>query len=137
MSAPRTTSTVEKAPGTFHVPGAFMLFSACPLLALARSSFGWSYTRWLRCTMPGARVMDAGLVSETGDSNPKVPPRHRPSDWFAKPVVDASMFREPTPLLTFATTREDVGYLLENRGPAKEPRGRRLALREIGRRWLP
>jgi len=27
------------------------------------------------------------------------------------------MFREPTPLSAFATTREDVGYLLENRGP--------------------
>jgi hypothetical protein len=26
------------------------------------------------------------------------------------------MFREPTPLWAFATTREDVGYLLENRG---------------------
>jgi hypothetical protein len=25
------------------------------------------------------------------------------------------MFREPTPLSAFATTREDVGYLLENR----------------------
>jgi hypothetical protein len=24
------------------------------------------------------------------------------------------LFREPTPLLAFATTREDVGYLLEN-----------------------
>jgi len=26
------------------------------------------------------------------------------------------VFREPTPLLAFATTREDVGYPLENRG---------------------
>jgi hypothetical protein len=26
------------------------------------------------------------------------------------------LFREPTPLSAFATTREDVGYLLENRG---------------------
>ncbi|HWS80269.1 MAG TPA: hypothetical protein VN178_04525 [Rubrobacter sp.] len=34
------------------------------------------------------------------------------------------MFREPTPLSAFATTREDVGYLLENRRP-------RLTLREI------
>jgi len=24
------------------------------------------------------------------------------------------LFTEPTPLLAFATTREDVGYLLEN-----------------------
>jgi hypothetical protein len=31
------------------------------------------------------------------------------------------LFREPTPLSAFATTREDVGYLLENRGPAREP----------------
>jgi hypothetical protein len=62
--------------------------------------------------MPGARVRGAGLVGENGDSNPPVLPRHHPSDWFAKPVVDASMFREPTPLSAFATTREDVGYLL-------------------------
>ncbi|HEX5700378.1 MAG TPA: hypothetical protein VFX77_06990 [Rubrobacter sp.] len=34
------------------------------------------------------------------------------------------MFKEPTPLSAFATTREDVGYLLENRGP-------HLTLREI------
>jgi hypothetical protein len=31
------------------------------------------------------------------------------------------MFREPTPLSAFATTREDVGYLLENRGPSPNP----------------
>jgi hypothetical protein len=32
------------------------------------------------------------------------------------------MFREPTPLSAFATTREDVGYLLENRGlPCRSP----------------
>ena len=40
------------------------------------------------------------------------------------------MFREPTPLLAFATTREDVGYLLENRDPAREPR---LTFHEIYR----
>jgi len=27
------------------------------------------------------------------------------------------LFREPTPLSAFATTREDVGYLLENWRP--------------------
>jgi hypothetical protein len=32
------------------------------------------------------------------------------------------LFREPTLLLAFATTREDVGYLLENRGlPSGSP----------------
>jgi hypothetical protein len=29
------------------------------------------------------------------------------------------MFREATPLSAFATTHEDVGYLLENRGPSR------------------
>jgi hypothetical protein len=47
-----------------------MLFSTCPLPALARSSFGWSYARLLRCALPRARVTDAGLVGEYGDSNP-------------------------------------------------------------------
>jgi hypothetical protein len=52
------------------VPQALRLFSACPLPALARSSFGWSYAGWLRCAMLRARVTDAGLVGEYGDSNP-------------------------------------------------------------------
>jgi hypothetical protein len=47
-----------------------VLFSACPLPALARSSSGWSYARWLRCTLPDAHVSDAGLVGEYGESNP-------------------------------------------------------------------
>ncbi len=38
------------------MPQALRLFSACPLPALARSSFGWSYARWLRCALPCARV---------------------------------------------------------------------------------
>jgi hypothetical protein len=103
------------------VPLALRLLSACPLPALARSSFGWSYARWLRCALPGARVRNAGLVGEYGDSNPRGTAPHRPGTWLLKPIRDASLFREPTPLSAFATTREDVGYLLENRGPAREP----------------
>jgi hypothetical protein len=53
------------------VPQALRLFSACPLPALAHSSFGWFYARWLRCALPGARVSSAGLVGEYGDSNPR------------------------------------------------------------------
>jgi hypothetical protein len=52
------------------VPLALRLLSACPLPALARSSFGWSYARWLRCALHGAHVRSAGLVGEYGDSNP-------------------------------------------------------------------
>ena len=52
------------------VPRALRLLSACPLPALARSSFGWSYARWLRCALHGAHVRSAGLVGEYGDSNP-------------------------------------------------------------------
>ncbi len=59
-------------------PRVLLPFSACPLPALAPPSFGWSYARWLRCAMPGARVIGAGLVGEYGDSNPTVPPRHQP-----------------------------------------------------------
>ena len=99
------------------MPRALRLFSASPLPTLARSSFGWSYARWLRCALPGARVRNAGLAGEYGDSNPRGTARHRPGTWLLKPIRDASLFREPTPLSAFATTREDVGYLLENRGP--------------------
>ena len=52
------------------MPQALRLFSACPLPALALSSFGWSYARWLRCALPCAHVRSAGLVGEYGDSNP-------------------------------------------------------------------
>jgi hypothetical protein len=65
-----------------------------------------------------------------GTRTPTVPPRHRPGTWLLRPIRDASLFREPTPLLAFATTREDVGYLLENRDPAREPR---LTFHEIYR----
>jgi hypothetical protein len=34
------------------------------------------------------------------------------------PALKDGFFIQPTPLSAFATTREDVGYLLENRGPA-------------------
>jgi hypothetical protein len=61
-----------------------------------------------------------GSSVKTGTRTPTVPSRHRPGTWLLKPIRDASLFREPTPLWAFATTREDVGYLLENRGP---PRG--------------
>ena len=52
------------------MPQALRLFSACPLPALTHSSFGWSYARWLRCALPGAHVRSAGLVCESGESNP-------------------------------------------------------------------
>jgi hypothetical protein len=92
-----------------------VLFSACPLPALA-PSVGWSYAWWLRCTLPCAHVTDAGLIGEYGESNPHgaapAPPRR-----LAQPASPFTpVFREPTPLLAFATTREDVGYPLENRG---------------------
>ena len=61
-----------------------------------------------------------GSSVNMGSRTPAVPPRHRPGTWLLKPIRDASLFREPTPLSAFATTREDAGYLLENRGP---PRG--------------
>src|SRR5215217_84072 len=54
--------------------------------------------------------------TDMGNRTPAVPPRHRPGTWLLKPIHDASLFKEPTPLSAFATTREDVGYLLENRG---------------------
>ena len=57
-----------------------------------------------------------GSSVNLGNRTPTVPPRHRPGTWLIKPIHDASLFREPTPLSAFATTREDVGYLLENRG---------------------
>jgi hypothetical protein len=52
------------------MPQAPQLFSACPLLALARSLFGWSYARWLRCALLSAHVRSAGHIGEYGDSNP-------------------------------------------------------------------
>jgi hypothetical protein len=61
-----------------------------------------------------------GSSVNTGTRTPTVPPRHRPVTWLLKPIRDASLFREPTPLSAFATTREDVGYLLENRGLPQE-----------------
>jgi hypothetical protein len=70
-----------------------------------------------------------GSSVNMGTRTPTVPPRHRPGTWLLKPIRDAPLFREPTPLSAFATTREDVGYLLENSGP---PRGSpRLTFREI------
>jgi hypothetical protein len=61
-----------------------------------------------------------GSSMNMGSRTPTVPPRHRSGTRLLKPIRDASLFREPTPLSAFATTREDAGYLLENRGP---PRG--------------
>jgi hypothetical protein len=55
-----------------------------------------------------------GSSVKMGTRTPTVLPRHRPGTWLLRPNRDASLFREPTPLLAFATTREDVGYLLEN-----------------------
>jgi hypothetical protein len=73
-----------------------------------------------RCTVPMLQVLGSSV--NTGTRTPTVPPRHRPGTWLLKPIRDASLFREPTPLSAFATTREDVGYLLENRGlPQKSP----------------
>jgi hypothetical protein len=63
--------------------------------------------------------MGAGLVDEDEDSNPTVPPRHHPGDWLIRPILDTSLFKEPTRLPAFATTLyEDMGYLLENRLPS-------------------
>jgi DNA-binding XRE family transcriptional regulator len=55
-----------------------------------------------------------GSSVNMGTRTPTVLPRHRPGTWLLKPIRDASMFREPTPLSAFATTREDVGYLLDS-----------------------
>jgi hypothetical protein len=55
-----------------------------------------------------------GSSVKMGIRTPTMPPRHRTETWLLRPNRDASLFREPTPLLAFATTREDVGYLLEN-----------------------
>jgi hypothetical protein len=71
-----------------------------------------------RCTVPMLGVLGSSV--NTGTRTPTVPPRHRPGTWLLKPIRDASLFREPTPLSAFATTREDVGYLLENRGLPQE-----------------
>jgi hypothetical protein len=71
-----------------------------------------------RCPVPMLGVLGSSV--NMGTRTPTVPPRHRPGTWLLKPIRDASLFREPTPLWAFATTREDVGYLLENMGP---PRG--------------
>ena len=82
-----------------------------------------------RCPVPMLGVLGSSV--NLGNRTPTVPPRHRPGTWLLKPIHDASLFREPTPLSAFATTREDVGYLLENRGP---PRGSpRLTFCEIYR----
>src|ERR687890_2717783 len=70
--------------------------------------------------MPCAHVRSAGLVGEYGESNPRGTAPAPPGTWLLKPIRDASLFREPTPLSAFATTREDVGYLLENRGLPQE-----------------
>ena len=73
-----------------------------------------------RCPVPMLGVLGSSV--NMGSRTPAVPPRHRPRTWLLKPIRDASLFREPTPLSAFATTREDAGYLLENRGPpAREP----------------
>jgi hypothetical protein len=71
-----------------------------------------------RCPVPMLGVLGSSV--NMGSRTPAVLPRHRPGTWLLKPIRDASLFREPTPLSAFATTREDAGYLLENRGP---PRG--------------
>src|SRR5918993_5928162 len=99
------------------MPRALQPFSNCPLPALAPSSFGWSYARWLRCPMPCARVMGAGLVGEHGNSHPHGAAPAPPGNWLLRPNRDASSYREPTLLLAFATIRKDVGYLLEERLP--------------------
>jgi hypothetical protein len=59
-----------------------------------------------------------GSSVNTGSRTPTMPPRHRPRTWLQKPIRDAPLFGEPTPLSALATTREDVGYLLENSGLA-------------------
>jgi hypothetical protein len=71
-----------------------------------------------RCPVPVLGVLGSSV--KAGARTPTVLPWHRSGTWLLKPIRDASMFREPTPLSAFATTREDVDYLLENRGP---PRG--------------
>ena len=72
-----------------------------------------------------------GSSVNMGTRTPTVLPWHRLGTWLLKPIRDASMFREPTPLSAFATTREDVGYLLENWGPPRE--SPRLTFCEIHR----
>ena len=57
---------------------------------------------------------------KAGTSNPTVLPRHRREPGF-KPIRDASMFREPTPLSAFATTREDGLPAGEQRTPPNPP----------------
>ena len=68
-----------------------------------------------RCPVPMLGVLGSSV--NMGTRTPTVLPWHRLGIWLLKPIRDASMFREPTPLSAFATTREDAGYLLENRGP--------------------
>jgi hypothetical protein len=55
-----------------------------------------------------------GSSVKVGIRTPTMLPRHRTGIWLLRPNRDASLFTEPTLLLAFATTREDVGYLLEN-----------------------
>jgi hypothetical protein len=64
------------------------------------------------CPVPVLVVLGSSV--NMGTRTPTMLPRHRPGTWLLKPIRDASMFREPTPLWAFATTQEDVGYLLEN-----------------------
>jgi hypothetical protein len=64
--------------------------------------------------VPVLWVLGSSVKDE--DSNPTVPPRHHPGSRLFRPVLDTSLFKEPTRLPAFATTLyEDMGYLLENR----------------------
>src|SRR5918995_1035331 len=56
-----------------------------------------------------------------GTRTPTMPPRHRPGTWLLRPIRDASVFREPTPLWAFATTREDWVTCWRTGDPSREP----------------
>ncbi len=77
----------------FCVPRTLQPSPACPLPALARSSFGWSYARWLRCALPVLQVLGSSVKwgLEPHGAAPAPPGR-----WLLRPVHDASVFREPT-----------------------------------------
>ncbi len=118
--APRISPINERARG-FCVPRALQPspLAPCPPSPGPRSDGPTPGGYAARCPVPMLGVLGSSV--NMGTRTPTVPPRHRPGTWLLKPIRDASLFREPTPLSAFATTREDVGYLLENRPPLSNP----------------
>ena len=105
-----------REPEAFVCPGPYSRspLAPCPPSPTPRSDGPTPGGYAARCPVPVLKVLGSSV--NMGNRTPAVPPRHRPGTWLLKPIHDASLFKEPTPLSAFATTREDVGYLLENRG---------------------